>query len=551
MEKTTEKTFAQEMEEKVAEKKLMMVKASQAMMAKVTALEEIMDKSAQESAEKQREIGGIARIVVDCFLSQVKESYTITCRVRTARHFKKMSFFDVYDESIGAVHAQLVISDAIHTEVTPQSYLHLDVKVEPVKAGHTTTLGFELHCIKVHLVSIAASDFITRVPEEAGVEVQLAERHLWLRHQQSMKYLLIGHAVQQAIRDTFLAVGSKEIITPIFGSTLCEGGSSVFKFKHFDDDAYLTQSEQFYLEAAAAAIGSCFCIAPSFRMEKSRTRRHLSKFQHAEMEAIDIFGFDDLVKLLSEFLLGLLERVVAKCELYTDISHIKTLIAKGIRVLPHQEAVAELRKRGITKTDGSQFEERDDIPEAQERQLIDQLDQIIFLCKFPHEHKSFYAKADPADPSRTLTVDVEVPGVGEIIGSGVRVSDYQAAREGLMLQIFRDAAEIVFEDCSPERKTYWMSLIIEKKVPELARGLFGYIGYHGSLDEWVSGTCMISGTLVTQRQIDVSEKLMSLRTMDRDYGFYLDLRKYGHAQTAGFGLGIERLYHLGFRCTFD
>jgi len=229
-----------------------------------------------------------------------------------------------------------------------------------------------------------------------------------------------------------------EVIPPCFTGVECEGGASLFKLEHPGTSmdkpmrAFLTQSSQFYLEYALPGIGDCYCIYPSFRAEHSHTRRHLTEFLHAEAEWEGIITFQDHLDKLSGLLQGIIHHFLdlATPELakFGKLDRVRELfeMSKNILVLEHKDAIKECRARGIYKDEDSKthFDERDDIPEKAERALIDQINRIVFLVKFPQEFKSFYMGLDPEDPSRVLGCDVEVPGVGEIIGSGVREYDH-------------------------------------------------------------------------------------------------------------------------------
>lgn len=195
--------------------------------------------------------------------------------------------------------------------------------------------------------------------------------------------------------------------------------------------AYLTQSSQFYLEYALPGIGDCFCIAPSFRAEKSHTRRHLTEFLHAECEWSGIMSMNDHLEKLRSMVIGIVNRFRLKGVRYikelglTDhINHIHEM-TNDIVTMTHREAIDYCREHEIYKDAETKthFDYMDDIPEMQERQMIDQIGKIVFLINFPSWFKSFYMQKCDNDKNYVQGCDVEVPGVGEIIGSGVRVHD--------------------------------------------------------------------------------------------------------------------------------
>ncbi len=187
-------------------------------------------------------------------------------------------------------------------------------------------------------------------------------------------------------------------------------------------------------------VGDCYCIYPSFRAEHSHTRRHLTEFLHAEAEWSGILTFDDhldkLRGLLSGTIRHFLEIAAPQLEAMGKQGRVQKLLdmARDVLVLDHKDAIGLCHRFGIVQDDGTPFGERDDIPERAERLLIDKLDRIVFLVRFPAEFKSFYMATDPADPTRVLGCDVEVPGVGEIIGSGVRESDFDRLHARMLEQ---------------------------------------------------------------------------------------------------------------------
>lgn len=322
--------------------------------------------------------------------------------------------------------------------VTPESFLQVSGIVSKLPEGAYSTLPVEIHCDVDGIIILSSSDssYSTRCPLEAGPEVRLIERHLYLRDPHFALITKVRGILMRAIRAHFDSTECTEITPPSFTGVECEGGATLFKVEHpgIHTDkpmmAYLTQSSQFALEFAVPAIGDCYCIAPSFRAEHSHTRRHLTEFTHAESEWMGVRSLDDHLGHLRDMLQGIIryflefgEDTLTKLDV---IDRVKLLYAMthDIMILEHRDAIAKCTEIRIMKDDGTPFGERDDIPEKQERELIDKLGKIVFLVKFPKEFKSFYMALDPTDPTRVLGCDVEVPGVGEIIGSGVRESDY-------------------------------------------------------------------------------------------------------------------------------
>jgi asparaginyl-tRNA synthetase len=205
-----------------------------------------------------------------------------------------------------------------------------------------------------------------------------------------------------------------------------EGGSTLFPLQYFDEKAYMTQSSQLYLETAVPVLGKVFCCMPSYRAEKSRTRRHLSEYTHFEGE----LGFTTYVELLD-----LLEAMVVTVAEQTLGSHKDMLLhvhpkfavpKRPFNRMNYADAVKYCNDNQIYKDEEKKtpFEFGDDIPEGPERKMTDQIGVPIFLCRFPTAMKPFYVKKDPKDDRVTESVDLLMPGVGEIIGGSMRSTSY-------------------------------------------------------------------------------------------------------------------------------
>lgn len=363
--------------------------------------------------------------------------------VSTLRKGKKNSFIELI---YGNGQVQVVVDSKLVENLTIQSYVEIDGIVRKLPSGVYSSLPVEVHCKKIQVLSLADVKFSNECPSEASNEIKLEKRHLYLR---DPYFILITRArsqLVQAIRKHFELAGCQGIIPPCFTGVECESGATLFPVQHPGKStdkpmtAYLTQSSQFYLEMALPGVGDCYCIAPSFRAEKSHTRRHLTEFLHAEAEWGGILNFNQHLDKLCELVQGILKHFLeiasGTLQKLDKYEHVRKLYeqSQDIIVLEHKDAIVECTKRGIFKDPDTRtlFDERDDIPEAQERTLIDAIGKIVLLVKFPKEFKSFYMALDPEDESRVLACDVEVPGVGEIIGSGVRESDFERLYQRLL-----------------------------------------------------------------------------------------------------------------------
>ena len=277
--------------------------------------------------------------------------------------------------------------------------------------------GYELKVSGLETVQIAPEFPIGK--KEHGPDFLLNNRHLWLRSKRQHAMMRVRSELGQAIRDFFYARGYTNIDSPILTPAACEGTSTLFETDYFGEPAYLSQSGQLYLEPACAALGKVYCYGPTFRAEKSKTRRHLTEFWMVEPE-VAWLRFDGLLELCEEFLSELVSRVLDRCSedlerLERDISRLEPATRRPYPRLDYGDAVATLRELGSDIAHGEDFGADD------ETVLTRQYDQPLMVTRYPAAIKAFYMQPDPADPSRALAVDVLAPeGYGEIIGGSER-----------------------------------------------------------------------------------------------------------------------------------
>ncbi len=289
-----------------------------------------------------------------------------------------------------------------------------------VKEDTRSPIGFELSVTNVEVISRPSEEYPIS-PKEHGVGFLLDHRHLWLRSRKQNAILRIRHEIVHAIRDFFNTRGFVNLDAPIFTPSSCEGTSTLFETEYFKTKAFLSQSGQLYMEAGAAAFGKVYCFGPTFRAEKSKTRRHLTEFWMLEPEVafMDLDGDmqlgEDLVAYLVERVLETRRRELEVLE--RDISKLEA-IRKPFYRLSYDEAVDKLLETGAT------FERGDDFGGEDETVLTQQFDRPLLVHRFPAAIKAFYMKRDPEDESKVLGYDMLAPeGYGEIIGGSVREDD--------------------------------------------------------------------------------------------------------------------------------
>ncbi|MFB0509257.1 MAG: asparagine--tRNA ligase [bacterium] len=282
--------------------------------------------------------------------------------------------------------------------------------------------GYELIAKDLKLIQ-AANDYpIT--PKEHGIEFLMEHRHLWLRSRRQHAILRIRSEVIKACRDFFDDRGFVLVDAPIFTPAACEGTTTLFEVDYFGQKTYLTQSGQLYNEPAAAAFGKVYCFGPTFRAEKSKTRRHLTEFWMLEPEVafLDLAGAmalaEDLICYLIDRVLN--ERIEELKTLDRDITKLEN-VKKPFPGISYDEALAILKEKG------KQIEWGDDFGGDEETVLSQSFDRPVLIHHFPTQCKAFYMKRDPKSEKLALGVDMLAPeGYGEIIGGGQREDDLAA-----------------------------------------------------------------------------------------------------------------------------
>lgn len=289
-----------------------------------------------------------------------------------------------------------------------------------VKPDKRSPVGFELSVTGLEVVAEPVGEYpIT--PKEHGTAFLMDHRHLWLRSKRQHAILRVRAEIVSAIRRYFDTRGFTLVDAPIFTPAACEGTSNLFEVNYFDEKAYLTQSGQLYMEAAAMALGKVYCFGPTFRAEKSKTRRHLTEFWMVEPE-VAYLELDGILDLAEDFLCAIVEQVLAKRRaelaiLERDVTQLEK-VKKPFPRIRYEEAIEILTKAGKTAAFG------DDFGGDEETVISESFDRPVLIHRYPEGIKAFYMKKDPRDPRLALCVDVIGPeGYGEIIGGGQREDD--------------------------------------------------------------------------------------------------------------------------------
>jgi asparaginyl-tRNA synthetase len=310
------------------------------------------------------------------------------------------------------------VFERVH-QLTQESSLRV---IGKVRADKRAPGGFELDVSNVEVlqrVPVEAPYPIT--PKEHGTEFLMDHRHLWLRSTRQRAILGVRHEVIKAARDFLDERGFTLVDTPIFTPSACEGTTTLFEVNYFEDKAYLTQSGQLYNEAAAMAVGKTYCFGPTFRAEKSKTRRHLTEFWMVEPE-VAFAQLEDIMTLGEELVAFIVARVLEKRRpelaiLERKIENLEKVTLPFPR-LSYDEAVKILQGKGSEIQWGGDFGGTD------ETLLSEVSEKPILVHRYPSQVKAFYMAPDPTRPEVALCVDMLAPeGHGEIIGGGERLAD--------------------------------------------------------------------------------------------------------------------------------
>jgi asparaginyl-tRNA synthetase len=363
----------------------------------------------------------MAWVYIEDIAQHVEQEVTLKGWLYNKRSSGKLHFLQVRD---GTGVLQCVV---FKNDVSPEQFALADHVTQEssliirgtVRADSRAPLGHELNVTELQMLQLAESYPIT--PKEHGVAFLLDHRHLWLRSSRQHAILRVRSTIIRACRDYFDGKGFTLLDAPIFTPAACEGTTTLFATDYFGEQAYLTQSGQLYGEAGALAFGKVYCFGPTFRAEKSKTRRHLTEFWMIEPEVafLDLAGDMDLAEDFVEYVVQrtLRDRRAEFEVLERDLAPLER-VRKPFPRITYTEAIDLLRRHDFPVEWGA------DLGGDEETTISNAFDRPVMIHRYPLECKAFYMKADPQDPRVALCVDMLAPeGYGEIIGGGQREDD--------------------------------------------------------------------------------------------------------------------------------
>ncbi|MFC3745893.1 asparagine--tRNA ligase [Paenibacillus sp. GCM10012306] len=388
----------------------------------------------------------------------VGESVVIGCWVNNKRSSGKIQFLQLRD---GTGYIQgVVVKSEVPEEVwdaakslTQESSLYVTgiIREEPRSQS-----GYEMTVTGIEVLYITENYPIT--PKEHGVDFLMDHRHLWLRSSKQRAVLVIRAEIIRAIQEFFDTNGFTMVDPPILTPTSAEGTTNLFHTKYFDEDAYLTQSGQLYMEAAAMALGRVYSFGPTFRAEKSKTRRHLIEFWMIEPE-MAFTDHEESLKVQEQFVSHVVQSVVKNCRteleaVGRDISKLEAIQAPFPRIT-YDDAIKFLNENGHEIAWGEDF------GAPHETAIAEAYDKPVFITHYPASFKAFYMKPDPNRPEVVLCADMIAPeGYGEIIGGSQRIDD-----PALLEERFKE------HNLSLETYKWYMDLRTYGSVPHSGFGL--------------------------------------------------------------------------------
>jgi asparaginyl-tRNA synthetase len=353
----------------------------------------------------------------------VEQEIEIAGWVETTRSHGKIGFVVVRD---GTGVVQVVVPKKELDEGTWEAFETLaqeaTVRITgTVRQDDRAPGGYEMTLTGLEVIAEPVDEYPIQ-PKEHGVEFLLDHRHLWLRSSQQRATLRVRDEVEKGIHDFFYERDFVRIDTPILSGAIGESAGTLFETDYFGDTAYLAQTGQLYVEAAAAAFRKVYCFGPTFRAEKSKTRRHLTEFWMCEPE-VAFADSDDNMRLQEEFVSYLVQRAVENCAEELEILERDPKALENVK--PPFPRVSYTEAVEFLQENGHEIEWGSDLGAPDEAAISEQYDRPVFVYNYPKQAKAFYMKENPDDPRTVLCNDLLAPeGYGEIIGGSQREDDY-------------------------------------------------------------------------------------------------------------------------------
>jgi len=391
--------------------------------------------------------------------SHVGETVRIGCWLHRKRSSGKIQFLQLRDGTgfIQGVAVKSEVDEATWDaadRLTQESSLWVE---GVVREDPRSPSGYELTVSRVDIIHLTNDYPIT--PKEHGVDFLMDHRHLWLRTPRQHAVMTIRAQIVRAIQQFFDTRGFTQVDAPILTPTSAEGTTNLFHTKYFDEDAFLTQSGQLYMEAAAMALGKVYSFGPTFRAEKSKTRRHLIEFWMIEPEMAFVEHEENL-QVQEQFVAHIVESVLTHCKrelatLERDTTKLEKAVAPFPRIT-YDDAVKFLNANGFPE-----FVWGEDFGAPHETAIAESYEKPVFITHYPTSLKAFYMKPDPARPDVVLCADLIAPeGYGEIIGGSQRIDD-----PALMEERFRE------HELSMDAYRWYLDLRRYGSVPHSGFGL--------------------------------------------------------------------------------
>ncbi|PYZ98385.1 asparagine--tRNA ligase [Alteribacter lacisalsi] len=414
----------------------------------------------------------------------VGETVTIGAWLANKRSSGKIAFLQLRDGTgfiQGVVVKAEVAEDifALAKEMTQESSLFV---TGTVREDDRAPSGYELTVTSLELISEAKDYPIT--PKEHGTEFLMDHRHLWLRSKRQHAIMRVRNEIIRATYEFFHKEGFVKVDPPILTGSSAEGTTNLFHTKYFDEDAYLSQSGQLYMEAAAMALGKVFSFGPTFRAEKSKTRRHLIEFWMIEPE-MAFMDHEESLEVQENYVSYVVQSVLENCRLELkaldrDVSRLEKVQAPFPRIT-YDEAVELLKK------EGHEIQWGEDFGAPHETAIAEKYDKPVFITHYPAEIKAFYMKPDPERSDVVLCADLIAPeGYGEIIGGSQRIDD-----EELLKQRYEE------HNLSDDAYKWYMDLRTYGTVPHSGFGL----GLERTVG-WICGTEHVRETIPFPRLLN-------------------------------------------------